>query len=381
MAITLNEQAQRFLNYKLAKELLKNKTMTDFHISRLNKLFEQRTSRSMFDWTETICKFILYDLNNYEGRMRRLKVVKNSSDYAYFLRYGRKMFKIIKEEHNGRKVKHFKNIISHWTEQGYSTEEAMDKVKEIQKANSEKSVLVTKGTNLHSVRALVYWLNKGYTEEEAKIEVKRVNTTNGLDFYVKKYGEELGEELYQQRLNGWLEVMNSKPEEEKELINKKKGPSIEGNMARGLTLEEATEKYNEHCEKMRNKENQSFSDISQDLFKRLEVSLKGSVFYQTKNYEYNISGFRVDFYHRESKTVIEFYGDFFHRNPEMFDADYTCYGKKSTEIWEYDSKREVVIKDHSVVDQLLIIWESEYRKNPVESVNYLLSKIGLQHVC
>jgi hypothetical protein len=372
-------QTTRFLNYKLAKELLKDKEITEYHITRLDKLFGQIPLNKLGDWIDTISKFVLYDLNNYSGRIRRLKTKIAGTDYAYFLRYGRQYLEI-KKDHNEKKTRHFKNKISYWLDLGYTEEESVEKVKELQKQNAANAAELLRGTNIYSCRSMAYWLRKGYSEDDARKEVKRVNTTNGLGFYVKKYGEEEGSRMYDSRLNSWLQTLDSKTDDEKALISKKKGPSIEGNMARGLSLEQATARYKDHCEKMKSKVMHPFSKISQDLFKRLDEKITGACYYHIKNYEYNISGFRVDFYHKESKTVIEFYGDFFHRHPEMFAEDYVCFGKSSKEVWEYDTNRAAVIEKHPVVDQLIIVWETDYRKNPVETVNKLLSNIGEKYV-
>jgi len=376
----MSKQVTKFLNYKIAKQVLKDKTITEYHIVRLDKLFDEIPVSNLYDWVETISKFILYDLNNYKGRINRLKKILNGSDYSYFLRYGRS-YVAIKQDHSIRKTKHFKNKNSYWTSLGFSEAEAVEKVKEIQQNNAAKAVVLLRGTNIYSSRSLVFWMRKGYSEEDARNEVKRVNSTNGIAYYVKKYGEEEGKRLYDIRLKKWLATLDAKTADDKVMINKKKGPSIEGNMARGLSLEDATARYQDHCMKMKNKKNQSFSKISQDLFNRLEQHLLGTCYYQFKNYEYNISGFRVDFYHKESGTVIEFYGDFFHRNPILFEEDYECFGKTSNDVWQYDEMRTNIINQHSLVSSLIIVWESEYRKNPVETVKNLLSKIGEKYVC
>lgn len=48
-----------------------------------------------------------------------------------------------------------------------------------------------------------YYLKRGYTEEEAyRIRTEKC-TSNGLDFYIEKYGKEKGTEKFNNRLKYW----------------------------------------------------------------------------------------------------------------------------------------------------------------------------------
>ena len=109
---------------------------------------------------------------------------------------------------------------------------------------------------------------------------------------------------------------------------------------------------------------------------RLEASLSGDVFYHTKNYEYLVAGHRVDFYHRDSKTVVEFYGDFHHRSPAIYGPDTIFYGKKTSDVWAYDNAREMRIRGSDKTVNFIIVWEAAYRQNPTEIVNNIIQQIG-----
>jgi len=323
----------------------------------------------------TIAYFVLYDLNNYEGRLRRLKGINGTSNYTQLIRYGKRNFQSIVDLQNRKRTAHFKNIDSYWINLGYTKEEAEKQVSHIQAKRSNISAEKTRGVSIYSCRSLSFWINRGLTESQAKEKVKEIQSTNGLDFYVKKYGEAEGRARYDVRIKQWLSTLNSKTEKEKDLINKKKSHSVSGFIARGNTLEDALAKNQEYRDRMRAKPNQTWSIISQDLFTKLDSKIQGTTYYQTKNYEYLIYGYRVDFFHKESGTVIEFYGDFFLRNPLLYEADFTMFGYSSTEKWNTDNFRVDKIKKSKNVRQLIVVWESDYRRNPTMVINNLADNI------
>jgi len=47
-----------------------------------------------------------------------------------------------------------------------------------------------------SPRCIEYWIKNGYTKEEAKDKVYKVNDNSSLDYHIKKYGEKIGNEKY-----------------------------------------------------------------------------------------------------------------------------------------------------------------------------------------
>jgi very-short-patch-repair endonuclease len=229
---------------------------------------------------------------------------------------------------------------------------------------------------MYSCRSSACWINKGLNEIEAAEKVKDIQSTNGIVFYVTKYGEVEGRRLYTDRINRWQKTLDSKSTEEKADINLRKSPSIIGRMARGDSLEEATIGYLEFCKKMKSKTNQTWSKISQELFVRLDEQLTGTTYYQSKNYEYNIDNYRVDFYHKDSKTVVEFYGDFFHRNPAIFEATFNVMGYASEQKWKSDSVRIEEILMSALVNRVIIVWEYDFRIDPTSIVDGIVKQIG-----
>jgi len=159
-----------------------------------------------------------------------------------------------------------------------------------------------------------------------------------------------------------------------ELINLKKSPSIEGGLARGLTFNEAVYRYEKMVERLRAIRKLP-SKISQKMCDMLFDRLGGSCYYSSNSHEYLIGRVRVDFYHKETKTVVEFYGDYYHQNPKLYEKHHVVYGITAEEKWKYDLGREDIIKSDDKVNKFIVVWESDFRKNPVECVNSIIKEI------
>jgi hypothetical protein len=95
------------------------------------------------------------------------------------------------------KVKSFRKSNSeYWIVKGYSEEESLKKVKEYQKENSDKFVnKILTNPEKYTARTqtqIGYWLKKGYSSENAKLKlVERQNTTS-IESLISSYGEEVG---------------------------------------------------------------------------------------------------------------------------------------------------------------------------------------------
>lgn len=129
-----------------------------------------------------------------------------------------------------------------------------------------------------------YWLNKCNGDEaEAKKLYKERQTTNGLDFYIKKYGEDSGPEKFKARIKQWQE----------------------------------------------NYTKSNFSKVSQKLFWKLEDDYFGNTFFAEKGEKINnefilelkISYCKPDYICLDSKKVIEFDGDYWHSRQENITRD------------------------------------------------------------
>jgi hypothetical protein len=195
-----------------------------------------------------------------------------------------------------------------------------------------------------------YYIERGYSEEQSLELLSERQTTFSKEICIEKYGEKEGLRIWEERQDKWLKTMDSKTEEEKIEINKKK-------------------LFN----------NSGYSKISNELFdcvfSHLNIKMKNKSYYQNNNgelirydQEYKRC-YRLDFTNTISNKCIEFNGDFWHCNPAKYNENYThnILKRSAKEIWEYDNQKNNFIKDKLGFD-LLIIWESDYRKNKKETI-------------
>ena len=154
-----------------------------------------------------------------------------------------------------------------------------------------------------------YWIDKGFSEKESKIKVSESQRTFSLDICIEKHGEKEGRKAFADRQVKW----------QKSLLEN-------GNLKCG------------------------YSKVSQDLFWEIvpfyETVLRKKISFATKNKEYFLSFkggefYQYDFVDRNSDKIIEYNGDKFHANPEIFsENDFpNPFVKDLTakEIWEKDN--------------------------------------------
>lgn len=186
--------------------------------------------------------------------------------------------------------------------------------------------------NIVHTTSLKYWLNKGYSEEEAKKKLSDRQRTFTLEKCIKKYGEELGIKVYNDRQMRWMNSI-------------KGNPNIP---SRG-----------------------TFSYSSQALFLELELKRDNKNFESkfalngdNMNNEMKIDrpdGYRyfIDYCIPELKCIIEYDGKYWHEGKE-----------------EYDMKRMSYIKELGY--KVLVVTDDEYKKDRISTVNRCLEFI---HQC
>jgi len=104
-----------------------------------------------------------------------------------------------------------------------------------------------------------------------------------------------------------------------------------------------------------------------ELFNDISQKINGDFYFGDREYVLRRKPkwtYVLDFYDDKTKKIIEFNGDFWHANPDIYkETDINPYSKETAkEIWVRDNERiENIQKNYNGV---LIIWESEYKKNP-----------------
>ena len=117
--------------------------------------------------------------------------------------------------------------------------------------------------------------------------------------------------------------------------------------------------------------------VSQELFKKMDEYFPNNKFqYKLKNGEFLIKRFAVDFIDHKTKRIIEFNGDIYHANPNIFESNDTPWNKLllASQIWDFDKKRKIFIESFGY--KTLVIWESEYRKYPEQILQKCIEYIN-----
>lgn len=121
----------------------------------------------------------------------------------------------------------------------------------------------------------------------------------------------------------------------------------------------------------------NFSRVSEDLFDHLKPHLTTNCKYGVDEHRVStaLGMFKLDFY-VENETggkAIEFFGDYWHANPKMYDANDTIKGKMVQSIWERDKERLEAIRNIGV--DVLVIWETDFKENPEEVLDLCIAFI------
>lgn len=207
----------------------------------------------------------------------------------------------------------------------------------------EKNIFIKKVCDNKSYTTrLDYWLNKGFNEEEAKQKLKERQLTFTLDGCIEKYGEFEGRRIYTNRQEKWQKSLNEN-----------------GNLKQG------------------------YSKASQSLFYDIlnfyTIENREKIYFATKNEEYRLEKeeggvWIYDFVDLPNKKIIEYNGDEYHANPDIFEANEFPHPFRKNitaqEIWDKDKRKRKVAEEKGF--DILTIWDSEYRKNKKEVINKCL---------
>jgi hypothetical protein len=177
----------------------------------------------------------------------------------------------------------------------------------------------------------------------------------------------------------------------KEYFIEKYGPIIgvnkynEINKQKGITLDKFIRKYGEingthrWHELLKSKSNLThYSKSSQKLFNEIQKQMPdhdlsyydkyGSEYFFYLKYKKRY--IFVDLYDKTINKCIEYFGDYWHCNPLIYNENYVIAqnGNTAKEIWKIDEERVILLKDEYNIDTL-IIWEAEYLSQPENTIN------------
>lgn len=118
-------------------------------------------------------------------------------------------------QHGGKMSPFSKNFV------GYSDLTEQEKEEKI-KVLYQTSTKNCSENNNQSTR-ISYYTSRGYSQEEAEKLLSERQTTFTLEKCIEKHGEEKGRKIWQARQDKWMATLDSKSDEEKAEINRKKG--------------------------------------------------------------------------------------------------------------------------------------------------------------
>lgn len=226
----------------------------------------------------------------------------------------------------------------YWLAKGHSEEESVQLAKAAKDKNNRNG-----GTrdSKYAQRTIGYYLVRGHSQIEATTMLAEAQATFSLEKLINKHGEEEGKRRWQERQDKWQNTLNLKSFEEQEDINRRKI----------------------YRSGMSNASSQLFEKIDRQgarWGKKTETNLGEMMV--------TVSGkkrFMIDFAY--GGKLIEFYGDYWHANPNKYADDAVIFcGKgrlvKAHEKWEMDKKRQDFLKDLGL--SLLIVWEHDFKTNP-----------------
>ncbi len=201
--------------------------------------------------------------------------------------------------------------------------------------------------NHNNSTSVEYFIKRGATPEEAEQLLSQRQSTFSMDKCIEKHGVEKGTAVWKDRQDRWLSKLNSKSDEEKEEINRKKI-------------------YRNGC-------------VSKDelkLKKELELAFGNPLISQHivsrnngKHYVYDIL--------YENK-IIEYNGDLWHANPKKYSENdvpkFPRNEKTAKEIWSKDLEKNNFAIENGY--SIFVVWESDYKSNKKDVIKQCIDYLN-----
>ena len=235
----------------------------------------------------------------------------------------------------------------------------------------------------------------GWTEEEFdKFNKSRAIT---LENQIKKYGVEIGTQKFneycikQQYAGCKLEYFIEKyglidGTEKYHFINFQKSNTLEAYMSKYRDPEIAIKKHNQYLKNRTKPHSAPATELFDILFNQLSDKYS-RIFYYNNMQEWYIKDMNkrrtyfVDFFIKDIGKVIEFNGDYWHANPNKYQPEmeisYPNNIKRLVkDVWADDEYKLNLIKTHPDIKDVLVIWESDFKKFKNETINKCLEFIN-----
>ena len=204
--------------------------------------------------------------------------------------------------------------------------------------------------NKISIRKLNYWLKFHNGDEQLAINsLKEYQNKSTLDRFIKRYGEVDGKKKYLENnvkkaitLEKMIELHGEVKGKEKYENWKVFNKNTKDKYIKKYGVTEGMIKYNDLIIK-KTKRLKRYSSIGIEFCENINSIIKNkfkNIYYGDNEYMFFIfeDGIKIispDLYIKDINLVIEFYGDFWHKNPLLY-KDTESFVK---ETWDFDNKR------------------------------------------
>ena len=120
------------------------------------------------------------------------------------------------------------------------------------------------------------------------------------------------------------------------------------------------------------------NEMFMSILERLPADRHQCIFFGEKNHEYFLmkKGYKtlfLDFFDLSTKKVIEFAGDYWHGNPDVYGPEYFNTRTRCTakELYDKTLERNKILEEvHGC--KVLLIWENDYKKDKQNTINKCL---------
>ena len=132
--------------------------------------------------------------------------------------------------------------------------------------------------------------------------------------------------------------------------------------------------------KIKNSFSNGFSKIANEFFDKLSEHIPYKIMYGTNEKRLVVGDktFFLDGYIEEININIEFFGNWFHANPEKYSHDMVIGFHKSLnyawQIWEKDAERKKLIEEEYGI-KTIVVWEKEFREDKGLCIKRISKKI------
>lgn len=245
---------------------------------------------------------------------------------------------------------------------------------------------MTEKRKLKNKRCIQYWLNKFDGDFQKAKKHQGQFQSRGKQFYIKKYGQQIGvinfNKMCTDRSKALKYHYKHNPQTNKKIsktllaINKKltKQQRKDKHSIKRKYIKKHGQQYGlqKFYEIYQNRKSNFYSNISikfiQQLLQQFDEGYFDQVKYKNKQFFLRKNNKEIYFYDlylrkNDKKIIIQFHGDFWHANPEIYKEHYfhPIIKKTAKDIWKKDIiKQQLVLKNNI---KYYVVWQNEYNKN------------------